>query len=58
MTGYYLWGEQGGTGLNITCWVDETDDIGLSVGDTVTFIGVMREVSTFNNTEIGLCVIK
>ena len=58
MTGYYLWGERGGNGLNITCWVDEADDIGLSVGDTVTFIGAMREVSTFNNTEIGLCVIK
>lgn len=58
MTGYYLWGERGGSGLNITCWVDEADDTGLSVGDTVTFIGAMREVSTFNNTEIGLCVIK
>lgn len=58
MTGYYLWGERGGSGLNITCWVDEADDTGLSVGDTVTFIGAMREVSTFNNTEIGLCTIK
>ena len=58
MTGYYLWGERGGSGLNITCWVDEADDTGLSVGDTVIFIGAMREVSTFNNTEIGLCIIK
>lgn len=58
MTGYYLWGERAGSGLNITCWVDEADDTDLSVGDTVTFIGVMREISTFNNTEIGLCVIK
>lgn len=58
MTGYYLWGERGGSGLNITCWVDEADDTGLFVGDTVTFIGAMREISTFNNTEIGLCVIK
>ena len=58
MTGYYIWGERGGSGLNITCWVDEVDDTDLSVGDTVTFIGAMREVSTFNNTEVGLCVIK
>ena len=58
VTGYYIWGERGASGLNITCWVDKVDDTDLSVGDTVTFIGAMREVSTFNNTEVGLCVIK
>lgn len=58
MTGYYLHGEKGGNGLKITCWVYDENAVNLSVGDSVTFVGAMREISTVNNTEIGLCVLK
>ena len=61
MTGFYLYGTRGGEGLNITCWVyddSEQDTSHISVGDKITFIGTLREVTTFNNTEIGECIIK
>jgi hypothetical protein len=58
MTGYYLHGEKGEEGLKITCWVYDENAVNLSVGDTATFLGAMREVTTFNNTEIGDCVVK
>lgn len=57
MTGYYLCGERGGEGLKITCWVYEEKDPSISIGDTITFSGTMREVTLVNNTEIGECTI-
>ena len=57
MTGYYLYGTRGGEGLKVTCWVDDRDNKSLSVGQTVTFLGYMREVTIMNNTEIGDCTI-
>lgn len=56
MTGYYLYGEKNNSGLKITCWVD--GDTTLKIGDSVTIVGAVREISTVNNTEIGLCTIK
>lgn len=56
MYGYYLYGARGEDGLKITCWV-ESNSNNLHVGDSVTFIGTLREVTTFNNTEIGNCSI-
>ena len=58
MTGYYLHGEKGGEGLKITCWVYDENAVNLSVGDTATFVGAMREVTTVNNTEVGDCIVK
>lgn len=58
MTGYYLLGKKGDSGLKIACWVDETDDTGLDIGETATFFGAMREVTLATNTEIGLCIIR
>lgn len=55
MTGYYLHGYGGSSGLKITCWVYDNNAVNLSVGDTATFIGTMREVTIMNNTEIGDC---
>ncbi len=56
MYGYYLYGEKGNSGLKITCWVTETKK-STSVGQTKTFLGVMQEVTTVNNTEITKCTI-
>lgn len=58
MTGYYVCGKRGGSGLKVTCWVDAKNDTELSVGNTATFQGIVREVTTANNTEIGECIIK
>ena len=58
MTGYYVYGKRGDSGLKITCWVDDANDTGLRVGEAATFEGVVREVTTVNNTEIALCLIK
>lgn len=58
MTSFYLHGEKGGSGLRIVCWVNKevlkTFDYR---GETHTFIGQVREVSTANSTEIGNCEI-
>ena len=57
MTGYYLYGDRGNTGLRIICWRDGEPYSGAMLGETFTFIGIMREVTTFNATEIGECEI-
>ena len=56
MCGYYLYGKRGDEGLKITCWI-ENDMTQASVGQTKTFLGIVREVTTVNNTEIGKCKI-
>lgn len=56
--GYYLYGERGKDGLKITCWVEGEESNLLKVGDEVTFIGAVREITIVNNTEIGLCAVK
>ena len=57
MTGYYLYGDRGDAGLRIICWVDGDIYSGSVVGKTFTFIGQVREITTFNATEIGDCRI-
>jgi len=44
--------------LKITCWVEGEESNLLKVGDEVTFIGAVREITIVNNTEIGLCAVK
>lgn len=58
MTSFYLHGERGGSGLRIVCWVNEEVLKPFDYrGETHTFIGQLREVSTANSTEIGNCEI-
>lgn len=57
MTGYYLYGERGDSGLRVVCWVDGGIHSGSVVGNTYTFLGQVREITTFNATEIGDCTI-
>lgn len=56
MYGYYLYGKQGEDGLKITCWI-EGDIKHATVGATKTFLGIMREITLVNNTEIAKCKI-
>lgn len=58
MYGYYLYGQRsttGYTGLSIMCWCDDGPYSGSVIGDTQTFLGLMREVTTVNVTEIAEC---
>lgn len=55
--GYYIFGESATTGLRIICWCDDGPYSGSVTGDTRTFLGQLREVTTFNATEIGDCEI-
>ena len=58
MTRFYLYGEFGGSGLRIVCWVNEEVLKPFDYqGDTVTFLGQMREITIVNATEIGDCQI-
>lgn len=57
MTGYYLYGKRGDSGLRIVCWRDGDIYKGAMVGNTFTFVGQVREITTFNATEIGDCTI-
>ena len=58
MTSFYLHGEKGGSGLRVVCWVNEEVLKPFDYrGETHTFIGQVREVSTVNSTEIGNCEI-
>jgi len=58
MTSFYLHGEKGGSGLRIVCWVNKEVLKPFDYrGETHTFIGQVREVSTANSTEIGNCEI-
>ena len=58
MTSFYLHGEKGGSGLKVVCWVNEEVLKPFDYrGETHTFIGQVREVSTANSTEIGNCEI-
>ena len=58
MTSFYLYGEKGGSGLRVVCWVNEEVLKPFDYrGETHTFIGQVREVSTVNSTEIGNCEI-
>ena len=58
MTSFYLHGEKGGSGLRIVCWVNEKVLKPFDYrGETHTFIGQVREVTTVNATEIGDCEI-
>ena len=58
MTRFYLYGQSGDTGLRIICWVNEEILKPFDYrGDTVTFLGQMREISFINATEIGSCTI-
>ncbi len=58
--GYYIHGEStltGYRGLRIICWCEDGPYSGSVMGDTKTFLGQMREVTTVNATEIGDCEI-
>ena len=58
MYGYYLYGQSattGYTGLRIMCWCEDGPYSGSVIGDTQTFIGLLREVTTVNVTEIAEC---
>ena len=55
MYGYYLYGKKGESGLRIICWCDDGPYSGSVKGDTQTFIGYLREVSTVDTTDIGGC---
>ncbi len=58
MYGYYLYGQNstaGYTGLRIMCWCEDGPYSGSVIGDTQTFIGLLREVTTVNVTEIAEC---
>lgn len=57
MTGYYLYGDRGVSGLRIICWCDGDPYKSTMLGEIYTFVGIMREVTTFNATEIGECEI-
>ena len=55
MTAYYLYGDRGDSGLRIVCWCDGELTDGFILGQTRTFVGKVREVTTVNATEIGDC---
>ena len=58
MTSFYLYGERGGSGLKIVCWANKEVLKPFDYrGETHTFVGQVREVSTANSTEIGNCEI-
>ena len=58
MSAYYLYGVRGKEGLRIVCWCDgSVMNASEVVGKTLTFLGQMREVTTFNTTDIGDCQI-
>ena len=58
MTSFYLHGEKGGSGLRVVCWVNKEVLKPFDYkGETHTFVGQVREVSTANSTEIGDCEI-
>ena len=57
MTGYYLYGNRGDSGLRIVCWVDGGIHSGSVVGKAITFLGQVREITIVNATEIGDCQI-
>lgn len=57
ITGYYVYGKRLGKGLNITCWVYDSISLDLFTGKKATFQGIVREITTVHNTELGECVI-
>lgn len=58
MTNFYLYGERGGSGLKVVCWVNKEVLKPFDYrGETHTFIGQLREITTVNATEIGDCEI-
>lgn len=58
MARFCLYGKFGDPGLRIVCWVnDEVSTPFNYQGDTVTFLGQVREITTVNATEIGDCKI-
>jgi len=57
MTGYYIYGNRGDSGLRIVCWQDGDPQKGVAEGKTYTFLGKIREVTTANATEIAECII-
>ena len=58
MTRFYLYGEHGDSGLRIVCWVNKEVLKPFDyTGETHTFIGQVREITTVNATEIGDCTI-
>ena len=58
MTSFYLYGEKGGSGLRVVCWLNEEVLKPFDYrGKTHTFVGQVREVSTVNSTEISNCEI-
>ena len=57
MTGYYLYGNRGDDGLRVVCWKDGDPQKDVLEGKPYTFLGVIREITTTNATEIAECVI-
>lgn len=57
LNGHYLYGDRGDSGLRIICWTDGKIGGQSLAGEEVVFVGQMREVTTFNATEIVDCEI-
>lgn len=58
MSRFYLYGNVDDSGLRIVCWVKEEVLKPFDYdGETHTFIGQIREITTVNATEIGDCEI-
>ena len=56
LSGYYLYGEYAKEGLKIVCWQNKEDSTQFTkVGRMCNCTGIVREVSTFNATEIVDC---
>lgn len=56
MYGYYIYGGRYDEGLKIICWVYGDEKVA-SIADTVTFKGLVREITTVNVTEITYCTV-
>lgn len=58
LSGYYLYGNYGVEGLRIVCWQNKGAwKQNEKIGDVCTCVGQVREITTFNATEIGDCEI-
>ena len=58
LSGYYLYGNTDDSGLKIICWQNKgAYKQNEKIGDVCTCTGQVREITTFNATEIGDCEI-
>ncbi len=57
MTGYYIYGKRGDSGLRVICWQDGDQQKGVIQGKSYTFLGKIQEITKVNATEISECTI-